>query len=79
MKNSKKIPKNTSRCDESNGIKFSQNSFIYYSLRGFEVKQKNVHTKVYKYNVKVVQKRVGGFISTKICYTNIYLVYFACI
>ena len=24
----KKIPKNTSRCDESNGIKFSQNSFI---------------------------------------------------
>jgi len=31
-------------------------------LRGFEVKQKNVHIKVYKYNVKVVQKRVGVFI-----------------
>ena len=24
MKNSQKIPKNTSRCDESNGVKFSQ-------------------------------------------------------
>ena len=24
--------------------------------------KKNVHTKVYKYNIKVVQKRVGGFI-----------------
>ena len=41
---------------------FLKNSFIYYSLRGFEVKQKNVHTKVYKYNVKVVKKRIGGFI-----------------
>ena len=38
---------------------FLKNSFIYYSLRGFEVKQKNVHTKVYKYNVK---ERVGWFI-----------------
>ena len=41
---------------------FLKNSFIYYSLRGFKVKQKNVHTKVYKYNVKVVQKRIKGFI-----------------
>ena len=40
---------------------FLKNSFIQYSLRGFEVK-KNVHIKVYKYNIKVVQKRVGGFI-----------------
>ena len=77
IKNSQKISKNTSKCDESNGVKFLKNSFIQYSLRGFEVKQKNVHTKIYKYNVKVVQKRVGGFIQIKICYTNIYLVYFA--
>ena len=28
MKNSQKISKNTSRCDKSNGVKFSQNSFI---------------------------------------------------
>ena len=41
---------------------FLKNSFIYYSLRGFEVKQKNVHTKIYKYNVKIVQKRIRGFI-----------------
>ena len=39
-KKSQKDPKNTSRCDESNGVKFSQNSFISYSLWGFEVKQK---------------------------------------
>ena len=28
LKNSQKIPKNTSRCDESNGVKFSQ-KFIH--------------------------------------------------
>ena len=62
MKNSQKIPKNTPRCDESNGVKFSQKFVHLHNLRGFEVKQKNVHIKVHKYNVKVVQKRVGGFI-----------------
>ena len=68
MKNFQKNSKNTSSCDESNGVKYL---FIWYTLRAFELKQKNVHTKVYKYNVKhviyyinvkVVQKRVGGFI-----------------
>ena len=29
-------------------------------MRGFEVKQKNVHTKVYTYNVKVVKKGLEG-------------------
>ena len=77
MKNSKKIPKNTSRCDEFNDVKFSQKFVHLVQFAGFEVKQKNIHTKIYKYNVEVVQKRVGGFIQTKICYTNIYLVYFA--
>ena len=28
MKNSQKIPKNTSRCDKSNGANFLKNSFI---------------------------------------------------
>ena len=27
-----------------------------------KLNKKSVHTKVYKYNVKVVQKRIGGFI-----------------
>ena len=57
MKNFQKIPKNTSRCDKSNGVK-------YFSIVCGDLKlnKKRVHTKVYKYNVKVVQKRVGGFI-----------------
>ena len=63
MKNSQKIPKNTSSCDESNGINFFSNirsfSILYEHLK---LNKKNVHTKVYKYNVKVVQKRDGGFI-----------------
>ena len=41
---------------------FLKNSFIQYSLRGFEIKQKNVHIKIYKFNVKIVQKRIEGFI-----------------
>ena len=44
---------------------FLKNSFIYYSLRGFKVKQKNVHTKVYKYNVKVVKKGLEGLFRLK--------------
>ena len=33
MKNSQKIPKNTSRCDESNGVKFSQ-KFVHLVFCG---------------------------------------------
>ena len=41
MKNSQKISKNTSSCDESNGVKFFfKYSFIQYTLRAFEFKQK---------------------------------------
>ena len=29
-------------------------------MRAFEVKQKSVHTKVYKYNVKIVKKGLEG-------------------
>ena len=51
--------------------KFFKYSLIWYTLRAFEFKQKKRAYKVYKYNVKhviyyinvkVVQKRVGGFI-----------------
>ena len=68
MKNFQKNSKNTSRCDESNGVKFSQKFVHLVQFAGFEVK-KNMQTKVYKYNIKVVQKRVRGFIQAKICYT----------
>ena len=62
MKNYQKIPKNTSRCDESNGVNFSQ-KFCSFSIVCGDLKlKKKVHTKVYKYNVKIVQKKVGGFI-----------------
>ena len=55
MKKFQKIPKNISSCDESNGVKFCfKYSFIQYTLQAFEFTQKNVHTKVYKYNIKHV-------------------------
>ena len=58
-----KIPKNTSRCDESNGVKkFSKIRPFSIVCGDLKLNKKNVHIKVYKYNVKVVQKRVGGFI-----------------
>ena len=61
MKNSQKIPKNTSRCDESNGVKFSQKFVHLVQFCGdLKLNQKNVHTKVYKYNVKVVKKELEG-------------------
>ena len=59
MKNSQKIPKNTSRCDESNGVKFSQKS-VHCIVYGDLKLKKNVHTKVYKYNVKVVKRGLEG-------------------
>ena len=63
MKNSEKIPKNTSRCDESNGVNFFSKIRSFSIVCGdLKLNKKNVHTKVYKYNVKVVQKRIGGFI-----------------
>ena len=34
MKNSQKIPKNTSRCDESNGVKFSQKNHSFSIVCG---------------------------------------------
>ena len=44
-------------CDESNGVKFSQ-KFVHlvYSLRNLKLNKKNVHTKIYKYNVKLIKK-----------------------
>ena len=72
MKIPKKIPKNTSSCDESNGVKFFSNIHSFSILCGhLKLNKKSVHTKVYEYNVKyvihyinikVVQKRVGEFI-----------------
>ena len=41
---------------------FLKNSFISIVCRDLKLNKKSVHIKVYKYNVKVVQKRVGGFI-----------------
>ena len=64
-KKSQKNPKNTSRCGESNGVKFSQKIVHLVQFAGFEVKQKNMHTKVYKYNVKVVKKELEGSLRLK--------------
>ena len=36
MKNFQKIPKNTSSCNESNGIKFSQ-KFVHLVIRSFSI------------------------------------------
>ena len=46
-KNSQKIPKNTSRCDESNGVKFFSKIRSFSILRGFEVKQKKAYIQKY--------------------------------
>jgi len=63
MEKSQKILKNTSSCDESNGGNFFSNIRSFSILcEHLKLNKKNMHTKVYKYNVKVVQKRVGGFI-----------------
>ena len=63
MEKSQKILKNTSSCDESNGVKFFSNIHSFSILcEHLKLNKKNVHTKVYKYNVKVVQKRIGEFI-----------------
>ena len=60
MKKIQKIPKNTSRCDESNGVKFSQKIVHLVVCGDLKLNKKSVHTKVYKYNVKVVKKRLEG-------------------
>ena len=63
MEKSQKNLKNTSSCDESNGVKFFSNIRSFSILcEHLKLNKKNVQTKVYKYNVKIVQKRVGGFI-----------------
>ena len=55
MKNSQKIPKNTSSCDESNGVNFFLNIRSFSILCEYlKLNKKSVHTKVYKYNVKHV-------------------------
>ena len=61
MKNSQKIPKNTLKCDESNGVKFSKKNRSFSIVCGdLKLNKKSVHTKVYKYNVKVVKKGLEG-------------------
>ena len=55
MKISQKNSKNTSRCDESNGVKFSQKIRSFSMVCGiYKLNKKNVHTKVYKYNVDCI-------------------------